>query len=85
MQLKLYTNRCLTCDEGDRVTKVRQFAKKNNLEFAMRRIDLMPDLWEEASVFGVRLPFVELDGMTADFLSLSNNPTVEDTILQDLL
>lgn len=82
--IKIYTNRCLTCDEGDRVRKVKAFAKENGYEYMMRRTDLDQGLKKEALVFGAPMPFIELEGKTLDFFTISVNPTIKDEQLEEM-
>jgi hypothetical protein len=82
-ELIIYTDRCLTCEETDRLYKIKQFAKDHNLEFRMKQTYVFPELKAEAAIFGAQMPFVVLGDKTVRLYSISPDPRTNelDTLL----
>lgn len=77
-ELIIYTNVCLTCEEGDRVNKVKAFAKQHNLEFKTKITYVFPELKKEAEIFGTPMPFVVLNNKTLRLYSISPDPRLHE-------
>lgn len=84
--IRIYTNICLTCDEGDRLNKVKQFAKNHNLSFLMRQTYTFPELKEEAAnLSALSMPYIYHNGKSVSFYDIDRNPTHTDSILDELI
>jgi hypothetical protein len=84
--IRIYTSFCLTCEEGDRVNKVKRFAKSHDLNFQMRQTYVFPELKKEASELSdLSMPFVYHNGKSMSFYDISINPIQTDPILDELI
>jgi hypothetical protein len=77
-ELLIYTDRCLTCEEGDRLNKVRKFAEEHNLRFTMKQTYTFPELKKEADFFGTKMPFIVLNNKTIRFYTVSPDPRLNE-------
>lgn len=84
MELKIYEDRCLSCNEGQRFDVIYFVTKKHGIKVNRRRVYVLPELRAEADVFGVQMPFIELNGETLDFYSIGEN-MLQDTVLEEFI
>lgn len=77
-EIKVYTAFCLTCNESDRLTKIKRFASDNNLILTMKQAYVFPKVQEEAKQFNIPMPFIEIDGKTMSFFSVSSDPRIDE-------
>lgn len=82
-ELIIYTDRCLTCQDSDRLGKVQKFAKKYNLKFTVKQTHVFPELKKEAEIFGAKMPFILLNNKTTNFYSITPN-VLEDDVEQKI-
>lgn len=73
MEIKVYADRCLTCQEGLRLDVIRFIGDDYGLRLNLRRVYMLPELRKEADAFGVPMPFVELNGKTMDFYAVGKH------------
>lgn len=84
MELKIYTDRCLTCSESERLDVIYFQAKKYGLKVNMRRVYVLPELRPEADYFGAPMPFIALNNNTLDFYAVGKY-LLEDKTLEDFI
>lgn len=77
MDIKIYEDRCLSCNENERFDVIHFMARKYGLKVNRRRVYVLPELRAEADSFRTPMPFIELNGYTMDFYA------VGDYILKD--
>lgn len=79
MELRIYADRCLTCQDNDRLDVIHFVAKQHGLKVNMRRVYVFPELEKEV-VSADPMPFIELNGNTLDFYSIGKNLLKEETL-----
>lgn len=70
MEIRIYEDRCLSCDNSLRFDVIRFHAKKHDIKVSRRRVYAMPELKQEADAFRTPMPFIELNGKTMDFYAV---------------
>jgi len=83
-ELTIYTDRCLTCGESNRVATVNFVSKAKGVTVLMRRIDVLPEFREKALSFGEPLPLREMNEQTLDFFSVGKG-LIQDKALEDFI
>lgn len=84
-ELKIYADRCLTCNESERLGTIDFIAKKHGVKVNMRRVYVLPELRKELDDFsGVPMPFIALNNNTLDFFAVGTY-LLEDKALEDFI
>lgn len=85
MELKIYEDRCLSCNESERFDVIYFQAKKYGLKVNRRRVYVLPELRRELDDFpGVPMPFIALGVHTLDFYAVGDY-ILEDKALEDFI
>lgn len=84
MEIRIYEDRCLSCNDSLRFDVIHFHAKKHGLKVSRRRVYILPELKKEADVFGVPMPFIELNGKTLDFFAVGTY-LLEDKALEQFI
>lgn len=83
-ELKVYADRCLTCNESERLAVIDFVAKKHGYKVNMRRVYVLPELRAEADVYNVPMPFIALNEHTLDFYAVGEK-LLEERTLEDFI
>lgn len=85
MELKIYEDRCLSCNESERFDVIYFQAKKYGLKVNRRRVYVLPELRRELDDFpDVPMPFIALGKHTLDFYAVGDY-ILEDKALEDFI
>ena len=84
MELNIYTDRCLTFGEGNRIYTITYVAKQHGIKTVMRKVYSSPELKPLADSFGAVMPFIELNGKTLDFFKVGER-MIEDRTLEEFI
>ncbi len=81
MEIRVYEDRCLSCNENERFDVIHFMAKKYGLKVNRRRIYVLPELRRELDDFpDVPMPFIAIGTHTLDFYAIGDYMLKDETL-----
>ena len=82
MELKIFTDRCITCQESERIDVIRFIAKKHGMKIDIKRVYVFPELRKEADEYNTKMPFLAINKKTMDFYAVGKYLSKDEALEQ---